>query len=296
MFLNAVHGFCMALADSVPGVSGGTVAYVLGFYEKFINSIRTLLSADGVGIKKESFLYLCNLGVGWVIGMGLSVIALSALFGKNIYMMSSVFIGLTAAAIPFIIRSEKEWLRGRYVNLFWTVLGAAVVIALTIFRGQNVHAGQVDLMETTPSLMIYLVISGAVAITAMVLPGISGSTILLIMGVYLPVITGLRELSRGNLAVLPGIACVACGIVIGMAGAVRIIRAAFRHFRTQVVYLIIGLLIGSFVAIAYGPTTLGTGRDALSFDTLNISGVAIGVLILCFLEALPRLKGISENR
>ena len=286
----------MALADSVPGVSGGTVAYVLGFYEKFINSIRTLLSADGVGIKKESFLYLCNLGVGWVIGMGLSVIALSALFEKNIYMMSSVFIGLTAAAIPFIIRSEKEWLRGRYVNLFWTVLGAAVVIALTLFRGQNVHAGQVDLMETTPSLMIYRVISGAVAITAMVLPGISGSTILLIMGVYLPVITGLRELSRGNLAVLPGIACVACGIVIGMAGAVRIIRAAFRHFRTQVVYLIIGLLIGSFVAIAYGPTTLGTGKDALSFDTLNISGVAIGVLILCFLEALPRLKGISENR
>lgn len=285
----------MALADSVPGVSGGTVAYVLGFYEKFINSIRTLLSADGLGIKKESFLYLCNLGVGWVIGMGLSVIALSALFEKNIYMMSSVFIGLTAAAIPFIIRSEKEWLRGRYVNLFWTVLGAAVVISLTLFRGQNLHAGQVDLMETTPSLMIYLVISGAVAITAMVLPGISGSTILLIMGVYLPVITGLRELSRGNLAVLPGIACVACGIVIGMAGAVRIIRAAFRHFRTQVVYLIIGLLIGSFVAIAYGPTTLGTGRDALSFDTLNISGVVIGVLILCVLEALPRLKGISEN-
>ena len=173
MFLNAVHGFCMALADSVPGVSGGTVAYVLGFYEKFINSIRTLLSADGLGIKKESFLYLCNLGVGWVIGMGLSVIALSALFEKNIYMMSSVFIGLTAAAIPFIIRSEREWLKGRYVNLFWTVLGAAVVIALTLFRGQNLHAGQVDLMETTPSLMIYLVISGAVAITAMVLPGIS---------------------------------------------------------------------------------------------------------------------------
>ena len=272
----------MALADSVPGVSGGTVAYVLGFYEKFINSIRTLLSADGVGIKKESFLYLCNLGVGWVIGMGLSVIALSALFEKNIYMMSSVFIGLTAAAIPFIIKSEKEWLRGRYVNLCWTVLGAAVVIALTLFRGQNVHAGQVDLMETTPSLMIYLVISGAVAITAMVLPGISGSTILLIMGVYLPVITGLRELSRGNLAVLPG--------------AVRIIRAAFRNFRTQMVYLIIGLLIGSFVAIAYGPTTLGTGKDALNFDTLNISGVVIGVLILCVLEALPRLKGISENR
>ena len=205
-------------------------------------------------------------------------------------------IGLTAAAIPFIIRSEKEWLKGRYVNLFWTVLGAAVVIALTLFRGQNLHAGQVDLMETTPSLMIYLVISGAVAITAMVLPGISGSTILLIMGVYLPVITGLRELSRGNLAVLPGIACVACGIVIGMAGAVRIIRAAFRHFRTQVVYLIIGLLIGSFVAIAYGPTTLETGRDALSLDTLNISGVVIGVLILCVLEALPRLKGILENR
>ena len=286
----------MALADSVPGVSGGTVAYVLGFYEKFINSIRTLLSADGLGIKKESFLYLCNLGVGWVIGMGLSVIALSALFEKNIYMMSSVFIGLTAAAIPFIIRSEKEWLRGRYVNLFWTVLGAVVVIALTLFRGQNLHAGQVDLMETTPSLMIYLVISGAVAITAMVLPGISGSTILLIMGAYLPVITGLRELSRGNLAVLPGIACVACGIVTGMAGAVRIIRAAFRHVRTQVVYLIIGLLIGSFVAIAYGPTTLGTGKDALSFDTLNISGVVIGVLILCVLEALPRLKEISENR
>lgn len=290
MILNAIHGFCMALADSVPGVSGGTVAYVLGFYERFINSMRTVLSADSLSDKKKPFFYLCNLAVGWVIGMGMSIIALSALFEKNIYMMSSVFMGLTLAALPFIIRSEKACLKGRYVNLIWTAVGAAIVIVLTVFRGQSMDMGQINLSELNPGMMIYLVISGAVAITAMVLPGISGSTILLIMGVYLPIITALREITRGNLQVLPAVICVAVGIVLGMAVAVRAIRAAFRHFRTQVVYLIIGLLIGSFVAIAYGPTTVGGGLKPLSMETLEVTGVIIGIVILCGLEALPKLK------
>ena len=89
--VNVIQGFCMALADSVPGISGGTVAFILGFYEEFINSINTLLSKGQS--KKKAVSFLIKLGIGWAIGMALASIVLSSLFEKHIYSVSSLFIG-----------------------------------------------------------------------------------------------------------------------------------------------------------------------------------------------------------
>ena len=89
--VNVIQGFCMALADSVPGISGGTVAFILGYYEEFINSINALMSKGQN--KKRAVSFLVKLGIGWAIGMALASIALSSLFEKHIYSVSSLFIG-----------------------------------------------------------------------------------------------------------------------------------------------------------------------------------------------------------
>ena len=112
MILSAFHGFCMALADSVPGVSGGTIAFILGFYDRFLDALHGLFGKDPTA-RKDAVRYLLKLGLGWVIGMGTCVLVLSQLFQTHIYFMSSLFLGLTLASFPFVIRAERRVLHGQ---------------------------------------------------------------------------------------------------------------------------------------------------------------------------------------
>ena len=132
MILTVFHGFCMALVDSVPGVSGGTIAF-----------------------------------------------------------------------IPFIAAAERTALK-KLRSAPFALLGMAVVVGLTLLRGSSA-LGSVSFASLSPFSMLYIFLSGAVAITAMVLPGISGSSILLIAGVYLPAIQAVRSFLHMELSVLPGL-------------------------------------------------------------------------------------------
>lgn len=107
MLKEGMDGFCMALADSVQGVSGGTVAFIMGFYDQFIGSIHNLAFGK-MKEKKSALTYLAKLGAGWVIGMVMAVVVLSVLFESNIYAVSSLFIGFIAGAIPLIVREERD--------------------------------------------------------------------------------------------------------------------------------------------------------------------------------------------
>ena len=130
--VNVIQGFCMALADSVPGISGGTVAFILGYYEEFINSINALMSKGQS--KKKSVSFLIKLGIGWAIGMALASIVLSSLFEKHIYSVSSLFIGFIVFAIPLIVRDEKDTLKGKYGYLFYALIGISIVCLITYFN------------------------------------------------------------------------------------------------------------------------------------------------------------------
>ena len=123
IILNFIRGFCMALADSVPGVSGGTIAFILGFYDDFINSLNTLVSKDPWEEKKKALIFLIKLGFGWVVGLGLSVVFLSSIFNDHIYAISSLFTGLIIVAIPMIIKQEKDSIVGQYKNIIFTIIG-----------------------------------------------------------------------------------------------------------------------------------------------------------------------------
>ena len=107
--INFIRGFFMALADSVPGVSGGTIAFILGFYDNFIDSLNSLTSkSSSRKKKKESIIFLFKLGIGWIVGMVLSVIFLSSIFESHIYVISSGFTGFIIFSIPLIIKGEKN--------------------------------------------------------------------------------------------------------------------------------------------------------------------------------------------
>ena len=243
MILSAFHGFCMALADSVPGVSGGTIAFILGFYDRFLDALHGLFGKDDAA-RKDAVRYLLKLGLGWVIGMGTCVLVLSQLFAAHIYFMSSLFLGLTLTSFPLVVRAEADVLRGRVKKLPFAALGLALVVGLTLLR-DDVSAVRIQFTGVHVWTLGYLFVSGAVAITAMVLPGISGSTILLIAGVYLPAIQALRSLFELDFSVLPGLCALALGFVAGVGLSIRAIRVALKKYRSQMVWLILGLMAGS---------------------------------------------------
>lgn len=292
IIMNFINGFCMALADSVPGVSGGTVAFLLGFYDKFIGSLDNIFRGKKED-KIEALKYLVKLGIGWIIGFGLSVSILADIFDVQIYKISSVFLGFIIFAIPIVIYEEKDTLKNKWKEMLFILLGIAVVVAITLVNpasgtGINVSASGLNI-----GLIIYVFIAAMVAITAMVLPGISGSTLLLIFGLYVPIISALKELMHMNFSYLPVVIIFILGVLAGVALCVRLIRKALEKYRAQTVYCIIGLMLGSLFSIVMGPTTLEVPKDPMSFSTFSILFFIIGGAIILGLQGLKMI--ISKN-
>ena len=286
MILTAFHGFCMALADSVPGVSGGTIAFILGFYDRFLDALHNVFGKDA-GARKSAILYLLKLGVGWAFGMGACVLALSKLFEAHIYFMSSLFLGLTLASFPFVIRAERAALRGKERFAPFAVFGALLVALLTLVR-TNTMAVSIRFAGAPLWMLVYLFLSGAIAITAMVLPGISGSTILLIAGVYLPAIQAVKSFLGLDFSVLPGLFALGFGVLAGIGLSIHAIRAALRKYRPQMVWLILGLMAGSLYAIVMGPAGLDTPQAPVSLSNFDWLGFVLGIAVLLGLEALRK--------
>ena len=279
-----IRGFCMALADSVPGVSGGTIAFLLGFYDQFISSIDDLIRGS-LEQKKNALIFLIKLGIGWACGMVLAILILTSVFEAHIYAISSMFIGFILFAIPIVVKEEKDVLQSHAKAAFFVLIGAAGVCAITYFNPVS-GGNSMSLEHFNVQLGIYVFIAGAIAISAMVLPGISGSTLLLIMGIYLPVITAIKDILHFDFAAFPTVFMFGCGILAGIFSVVKIIRRALERFRAQTIYLIVGLMLGSIYAVIKGPETLDVPQQAMTFGTFNILFFAVGGVIILGLQLL----------
>lgn len=287
MLLNAIRGFCMALADSVPGVSGGTIAFLLGFYDQFIHSLNDLMGRDHKK-RKEAFLFLVKLGIGWVIGFCMSVLILSSLFEAHIYQISSVFMGLTLFAIPLVIREEREVIKGRLGNLVFSLIGLILVFSITYFNPSSGQGINVSAEHLSLGLILYVFFAAMIAITAMVLPGISGSTLLLIFGLYVPIIGAIKEFLHLNFSYFPVLVIFGLGVITGIVGIIKLIKLCLERYRSQTIYTIIGLMSGSLYAIVMGPSTLDVPQPPMSLETFSIPFFLLGALILGGLELLKR--------
>lgn len=286
--LNFIRGFCMALADSVPGVSGGTIAFLLGFYDKFIGSLDNLISGTKEE-RKEAIVFLIKIGIGWGVGFILAMLVLANVFESHIYLISSMFLGFVLFSIPLVAMEEKEVLKGKYTNIIFTVIGAAIVVLISVFN----PAADVNVANLSFGSGLYIFLAGAIAITAMVLPGISGSTLLLIFGLYLPIVSAVKEFLHMNFAYFPALCVFGLGIIVGVISIIKLIRMCLKKYRSQTIYMILGLMIGSLFSIVKGPTTLDVPQEAMSLQTFNIVFFVLGGVIIF---GLQKLRSVMEKK
>lgn len=287
MIINFVRGFCMAIADSVPGVSGGTIAFLLGFYDKFIGAFNNIISGN-----KEQRInaakFLLKLGAGWIIGFIVCVLILSSIFQSNIYQISSLFLGLIIFAIPVIIMAEKECLKGKYANLIFTIIGIVIVCLITYYNPVSGEGSSINLTQPSIELALYVFVAAIVTISAMVLPGISGSTLLLAMGLYLPLLNAVKEVIHLDSSYLLMLCIFALGLIVGIFSVIKIVKHCLDAYRSQTIYLILGLMIGSIYSIIMGATTLEVPQPAMSLSTFHILFFILGGLVLVALEFMKK--------
>ena len=293
MIKEGVNGFCMALADSVPGVSGGTIAFIMGFYDQFIGSIHNLVFGS-MKEKKVAFRYLIQLGIGWILGMGIAAVLLSSLFESHIYVVSSVFIGFITGSIPVVVREESRFFRRPEKGFLFLCIGIFLVGLITWLNGKigmsSVNLGSISLL-----LVLKLFFVGMIAISAMFLPGISGSTILLIFGMYIPVINGVKSILSMDFSCFPSLVIFGFGVMTGAVTVVKIIQVCLERFRVQTMFMILGMMIGSFYAIVMGPTTLEIAQPALSFQNFNIIAAVIGLGLVLGMHVLKEWSESYEH-
>lgn len=293
MLKEGVSGFCMALADSVPGVSGGTIAFIMGFYDKFIGSIDNLIFGQ-MQKKKEAFRYLIRLGIGWILGMGIAAVLLSSLFESHIYVVSSVFIGFIAGSIPVVIREETQFFRKTVKDFIFLGIGVFVVVFIT-WLNTKTGISSVNLGNLSLPLALRLFFVGMIAISAMFLPGISGSTLLLVFGMYIPVINGVKNLLSMDFSCFPALVIFGCGVLTGAVTVVKIIQICLKRFRVQTMYTILGMMTGSFYAIIMGPATLENAQPALNLQNFNIIAAVIGLLLVLGMHMLKEWEKSYEH-
>ena len=295
--LNFIRGLCMAIADSVPGVSGGTIAFILGFYDDFLNSINAILYGERED-KKLAFRFLMKIGVGWLTGFILSVLFITSVFERNIYEISSLFLGFVATSIPLIMISEFKTLRDNKGKSFFLILGMCIVAAMTYLNPILSEGYSFSIRTENLNLLfiIYLFLAGMIAISAMVLPGISGSTILLIFGLYVPILNGIKQVLKLQFNYLPALIIFTVGILFGVLMTVKIVRKLLNKNRGEMMYFIIGLMIGSLYAVTVGPTSLENPKPAMNMSLFDLKYFIIGGVLIPILEIVKRIRERKMNK
>ena len=235
--------------------------------------------------KKAAAKYLAKLGIGWAIGMVLAVLILSSLFENHIYKVSSLFIGFIAGAIPLIVIEEKNHFRKGPGGILFLLAGMLLVIMIGVVNG-NAPSAVLNLERFSAVASVKLFLIGALAVSAMFLPGVSGSTMLLIFGAYIPVISAIKSVITLNFQALPSLLCFAAGILFGAATVVKVIRTCLKRYRSQTLHFIIGMMLGSFYAIVMGPTTLSVPLDPLHFESFSIVFCLMGLALVLGLQRI----------
>ncbi len=232
--LITVRGLGMGAADVIPGVSGGTIAFITGIYEELINSIKSFNIVFVNKLFKEGIAPAWkhvngNFLVAVLTGVLISIFSLARLFSWLLdnyqLMVWAFFFGLIVGSAIHVGRQISRW---NGFSIFMLLAGTAIAFFITVAAP-----------ATTPQAHWFIFISGAIAISAMILPGISGSFILLLLGKYEFMLNVIRDLQVSYLGVF------AAGCAVGLIAFSNVIAWLFRHFRNATLALLTGFMIGS---------------------------------------------------
>ena len=243
----ALIGFLMGCADVVPGVSGGTIAFICGIYERLLNGIKTFdITTIRLVLKGEfaavwarvPFLFFISLGVGLVAAIATLAKLLSHLMANHPVELWSFFFGLVLGSILLLGRQTWAW-----KPLDWVIFAAFAFGTFTLV-GLSVLA--------TPPGLAFTFLAGAIAICAMILPGISGSYLLVIMGKYQQVLDAVNDRDFVTL----GVFCL--GIATGILSFVRVVSWLLKHYRHTTLIALTGVMAGALRTLWPWKETLTT--------------------------------------
>lgn len=295
----AIKGACMGAADVIPGVSGGTIAFIMGIYDEFVGSIASI-NAEAVkllmtGKIREFWKHINgNFLLALVAGIGVSVVALAGLMQ---YLLSShpiqtwaFFFGLIVASSIFILRGISGWkLREGLFLVFGCILG---VVICTLSPTQ------------TPDALWFIFLSGSIAICAMILPGISGSFILLILGKYEFIMKTISELAAGvdfgkNLVIIGIFLLGAC---VGILAFSKFLHWLLARWNKETLIVLAGFIIGSLVkvwpwsntsAIVYSQFPSIAGQEDAVAEYASMIDPQIGSAVIFALIGFCMVTGIE---
>ena len=247
-FLITLKGLTMGAADVVPGVSGGTVAFIAGIYEELIDTINNVDIKFFKNWKEQGLLMAWNkmngnFLVALLLGIGISILSfaklITYLLKTHPIVIWSFFFGLIIASVVYMFKEITQW---KWNSILALMIGTAFAYFITILKPVE-----------SPDGYLYLFISGFIAIIAMILPGISGSFILLLMGSYeavMETINNARDgLFKGNFDMFKEaffkIVVFALGALLGIKLFSKVLKWLFEHYKNITLALLIGFMIGA---------------------------------------------------
>ena len=269
-------GVFMGIADAMPGISGGTIALLLGIYEELIRSISELKLSLFFELKKGFNPFWKKLNGNFLLalvsGIGISLISfvkISANFLESFPLFIwSFFLGLIFATVNVIYKLINQW---RSLNFFFLIISIIFSYFLSSF----------SVYETDEISLLYILFSGVIASSAMILPGISGSLILVILGVYAYLIKSLDNLEM--IVIFTFIS----GALVGLLGFSRILKYLFNKHRDTTYTIMLGLVIGSIEKVWPWNKSFSTELSNLNLF-LSISLVILGFVIVLLLERIKK--------
>ena len=279
-----LKGACMGAADVIPGVSGGTIAFIMGIYDEFVGSIASI-NAEAMKLlfKGQFKAFWKHINgtflVSIVLGIGISVVLLAGLMQTllTVYPIQTwaFFFGLIVASSIFILRGISGW---KLREILFLILGGVLGVTVCTLSPTQ-----------TPDALWFIFLSGAIAICAMILPGISGSFILLILGKYQYIMAAISGLVAGenfgqNLLIL----CVfLIGAVVGILGFSKLLHWLLARWNKETLIVLAGFIIGSLVKV-----WPWSNAEALA-QAEAAGGLQIGWAILFALIGFSLVTGIE---
>ena len=232
-----LKGAVMGAADAVPGVSGGTMALITGIYERLVAALASIKLSLLDELRKGEFRtvwqqidgnFLLALGVGILVSLFTVLSFIHNLLETSPQLLWSFFLGLIAASLVFLMR-HQVWHRW---DILLMIAGTAIAAGIALSSGVGLTVSPVT-----------LVLGGALAISAMLLPGISGSFILLLLGLYPAVVEAVHARD------LPIIAWVALGCLIGILAFSRVLNWLLKHWHDRVMGFMLGFILGALIKV-----------------------------------------------
>ncbi|AUC85160.1 DUF368 domain-containing protein [Polaribacter sp. ALD11] len=295
-----LKGMAMGAADVVPGVSGGTIAFISGIYEELLESISNVnfklfktLKSDGIksAWKQVNGSFLLALFVGIFISIISLAKTIKWLLENEPVLLWSFFFGLVLASIIYIGKQVENW-NVKIIILF--ILGILFGYVITVIPSTNV--GEIN--------YLFLIFAGAIASCAMILPGISGSYILLLIGVYPIVMTAI---TTKDYKIIGGIAV---GVVVGLLSFSKLLKWLFTNYKNEMLIVLTGIMLGSLNKVWPWKETVSTYLDShgvtkplleqsvspFSFggDPKLIMAILLSVLGFCLILLMEKLAFKKE--